>query len=563
MERHSGGARSRLAFSQTRLSDMALPSRHTDISDRWRSLRDEMSLIDKQIPGLRQRIEELAAFAAEDRTEMLMDGGEALLDDSGSGVSLMQGRGDDRVAGRDAASPLGRMQLQSRALPRSSSSPRTLASPTRAMAASRDLPQVTSPISPSSDASSYFSNIRKRFARSNSHNSVNATPTSKPKGKSSPSMVDSPTPERGNTPAKGFWRRGTHGQGSRPGSPEGSTKSQRDGRSVSGPARPGDGDTTPKTRTRSPEDRPQRSHSPAFSAASSATSTNRRRSMLPVLRSPSSHSTLHTTNGARVASQSGPYGTPPPLPPMPDVQTISAKEARSAYLRSTMQTPETTLRERARDMPFYSGRQGATPGRQSMGSEWMTTTPPATPKLGLRSVSSNAVTPSRAQTPGGRHRQSSGPPSSFRSPSRPNSRATSRAGDRAGAATPSSNFTASLFIPNKLDELDMALYSILQSIPNDIAVERLDPPLRKGQLHVGEWKAQYAFVSGRYGRRTYNCRLLELNRPGTGPGGKTQKVMARVNGGEFVEPSTKRAAANALSSAVEQCGWTSGCTSWS
>jgi hypothetical protein len=82
-----------------------------------------------------------------------------------------------------------------------------------------------------------------------------------------------------------------------------------------------------------------------------------------------------------------------------------------------------------------------------------------------------------------------------------------------------------------LDELDKELARVLKSFPTDVQVERMDPPLKKGQLHEGEWKAQYALTS--WGeRRVLSCRLLELTRSGSSLENKTRKVMVRDKGGK-------------------------------
>ncbi len=248
--------------------------------------------------------------------------------------------------------------------------------------------------------------------------------------------------------------------------------------------------------------------------------------MLPVLRT--STSSGSTPTRAQGLSQTGLYDSPPPLPPMPDMREISAKEAKAAYLRSGMMTPEPMLRERATRMPFYIGRsqvQGlGTPSRISNAGHVVT--PGRTVSAPGIPITSGSITPSRG-------RSSLGPPSAFKDPSRPSSRATSRV----GAQTPSAHLSMGTFIPNRLDALDMAIYEILQSIPNDIGVERVDPPLRRGQLHVGEWKGEYTFISGRVGRKMVGCRLLELNKPGMG--GVMRKVMVKVNGGECEEAEVR------------------------
>jgi hypothetical protein len=86
------------------------------------------------------------------------------------------------------------------------------------------------------------------------------------------------------------------------------------------------------------------------------------------------------------------------------------------------------------------------------------------------------------------------------------------------------------FVPNPLDPLDVELAKVLESTPNDVVVERLDLPLRRGQRHEGEWTAQYAFTSGRHGRQIFPSRLLELHKPRSSVEGKTRKIMVRTEG---------------------------------
>lgn len=88
------------------------------------------------------------------------------------------------------------------------------------------------------------------------------------------------------------------------------------------------------------------------------------------------------------------------------------------------------------------------------------------------------------------------------------------------------------FVPNPLDDLDKELARQLKNTPTHVGVERIDPPLRKGQLHEGEWNARYCFtISGE--RKTHTCRLLQMTRSATNTSSKMQKVMIRDGGGEF------------------------------
>lgn len=205
-----------------------------------------------------------------------------------------------------------------------------------------------------------------------------------------------------------------------------------------------------------------------------------------------------------------------------------------------MQTPEPMLRMNATKMPFYAGR---TPSSAMASPSRIPSVGPTTNSFGMMSpaMSRSAMSgmspggdrmydsPSRqGRTPS---RLSGGPPSAFKDPtSRPTSAASASA--RAGAATPLPGLHGG-FKANRLDELDMALAKLLDEVPNDILVERVTPPLRKGQHHEGEWRARYALTSGRTGRKEHELRLLDLNKPGTGPGGKTRKIMIKDGNGEF------------------------------
>lgn len=323
--------------------------------------------------------------------------------------------------------------------------------------------------------------------------------------------------------------------GSRGASPSPSAGSSRMGADT--PRRSGEMYLSPQMRTAMPLPDTRRSQSPAFSSVSSATtSASKARSGIPIsLRSVSSPMVPKSSSNHSLRSASGP-GTPP-VPALPSASDIQSKE-RLAYLRSTMQTPEPMLRERATRMPFYAGRQphtpqypsNLTPNRlPSFNASPGNGLPPSTPTNRARSVSGVSSMSGR-KTPSGTR---NGPPSSFKDPYRSPS---AMGLARSGAATPAplGAIGSWTFVPNKLDELDMELAHILETIPNDITVERIDPPLRRGQLHTGEWTSQYAFTSGRSGRKIYPCRLLVLNKPGSAADGKSRKVMVKIGGSEWL-----------------------------
>lgn len=205
----------------------------------------------------------------------------------------------------------------------------------------------------------------------------------------------------------------------------------------------------------------------------------------------------------------------PPVPTLPSKQEIDQKEALWAtYAQSGLHTPPST----------------------SWGPKAALSASYGFP----RSVSS--PTPQRALS-GGLHRERSPvhlngtealrkqpPPSSFRQPlgqaSRPRSSMSTTLVERAMSPCPGG------FIPNPLDELDKELARQLKTTPTCVKVERVDPPLRKGQLHEGEWNARYCLtISGE--RKTHACRLLEMIGSGTNTSTKMQKVMIRDRGGEF------------------------------
>lgn len=201
----------------------------------------------------------------------------------------------------------------------------------------------------------------------------------------------------------------------------------------------------------------------------------------------------------------------PPVPAMPSKQEIYEKEAFwAAYARSSMHTPPPT--------------------------SWGTKAAPAASHGVSRSVST--PTPHQAahqrsddrpatHLSGGESVRKQPPPSSFKNPWGQASRPPSSMSTLSDGLSPCLN----RFIPNPLDELDKELARQLKNIPIDVEIGRVDPPLRKGQLHEGEWNARYSFdISGE--RRTRACRLIEMARAGINTPNKVQKVMVRDKGGE-------------------------------
>jgi hypothetical protein len=247
--------------------------------------------------------------------------------------------------------------------------------------------------------------------------------------------------------------------------------------------------------------------SPALSGISVNSTMSSRRSLIPVS---SPASSRHSKNSQQ--------GVLPPLPSMPSQKDIAAKEqeAKLRYLRSQLQTPEPSLRAVATRMPFYTGRKStpnSTPAKYAPTDMYSRNATPTTPR--------NWATGERIVTPGRTA------PSAWKDDALARPSSSLSVYSRSGAATPAPlGHVVKRFVPNPLDPLDLELARILESIPNEVGVERLDPPLRKGQRHEGEWKAQYAFSGGRCGRRIYAARLLELNKIN----GKTRKVMIRSNG---------------------------------
>ncbi|KIY70565.1 hypothetical protein CYLTODRAFT_419658 [Cylindrobasidium torrendii FP15055 ss-10] len=227
--------------------------------------------------------------------------------------------------------------------------------------------------------------------------------------------------------------------------------------------------------------------------------------------SPSSGSSSRPFSPA-FSADSGPSPHPPRPPsrsmiPVPSVHLSSASRpgtAMSGYDRSESptyftfrasamraQTPETTLKARAAQIPVYPGTPGTlgrTAGRKSL------------------------------------------PPSSFRDGSS-SSRAPSRPSSRSGAHTPSLEYPIHEYIPsNPMDPLDAEVGNVVNSIAHGLLVERVDKPLKKIPKAGEEIKAQYAFSSG-LSRKVVNLKLTTMTRVGKTSTEATRKVMCRVGGG--------------------------------
>ncbi|KAF8515068.1 hypothetical protein JB92DRAFT_2916096 [Gautieria morchelliformis] len=182
--------------------------------------------------------------------------------------------------------------------------------------------------------------------------------------------------------------------------------------------------------------------------------------------------------------------------PVPRLSVSRPGSAMSNYSAKSSgipraQTPESSIRARAQQMPFY---QSASAGR------------------------------SRQTLP-------KGPPSSFRDTlATPVSTLRSRPSSR-GAFTPSlEQNPVPTYIPgNMKDPLDVEVARVVNSMAHGFLIERVDPPLRAVPKPGEEVKAQYA-ISNALARKVLNCRLVVISRSGP-KGGETRKVMCRVGGG--------------------------------
>jgi len=225
-----------------------------------------------------------------------------------------------------------------------------------------------------------------------------------------------------------------------------------------------------------------------------------------------------SSTGASTLSSASPYASKsqmvqPPRPPsrsmipVPSLHFSSASRpcsAMSSYSESPntfrasamrAQTPESALRARVQQLPFY----------QSSGSRTL----------------------SRPSLPGKL------PPSSYKESTIPRT-PLSRPASRAGAATPGfGQDPVHEYLPsNPKDPLDAEVAAIVNSIAHGLLVERVDPPLRVIPKEGEEIRAQYAF-SNALARKVVTCRLTTLTRVWRGTTNHTpvKKVMCRVGGG--------------------------------
>lgn len=215
----------------------------------------------------------------------------------------------------------------------------------------------------------------------------------------------------------------------------------------------------------------------------------------------------HTPSGIRI---------PPSRPlsrsmiPLPSVHVSS--ESRSSTTMSfyrpespltpgtrfRAQTPESALKARAQQIPFYTG----------------------------------VVRASARQIVAGKL-----PPSSFRDSSTTQT-SSSRPGSRAGAYTPVERDPLHLYVPaNDKDPLDVEVAAIVNAIPHGLLIERVDPPLKAPPKEGEEVRASYAF-SNSLSRKVVTCKLTTLTRSGARGGGTTKKVVCRVGGGECLTDLT-------------------------
>ncbi|EPQ56231.1 hypothetical protein GLOTRDRAFT_59376 [Gloeophyllum trabeum ATCC 11539] len=173
---------------------------------------------------------------------------------------------------------------------------------------------------------------------------------------------------------------------------------------------------------------------------------------------------------------------------MSNYRPESSMSFRASAMRA--QTPESALRQRAQQIPFYQAPRASA----------STPRPSALAKM---------------------------PPSSFRDGTSLRG-APARPGSRAGAATPSLDGNpVHVYVPaNPKDPLDAEVAAVVNSIPHGLLVERVDPPLRTIPKEGEEVRAQYAF-SNSLARKVINCRLTVTTRNGV----PNKRVMCRVGGG--------------------------------
>ncbi|KAI6096971.1 hypothetical protein EDD16DRAFT_1847646 [Pisolithus croceorrhizus] len=353
--------------------------------------------------------------------------------------------------------------------------------PTAKSVISSDRPPLVAPCTPSHRSLSRSSNSNASSRPwSPVTSSISTAPSSNPSIPSLP--IPYRPPSRAQTPGLGTTPR------PRPRTPSGipvPAPSQH-GRSVSARHPGADDDTDEAELTLM-----QRAFSPALTQSTS---------------SPGTRSALRsgTPSGSRV---------PPPRPPsrsripLPSVHVSSESRPSSTLsfyrpespldasritgLSFRAQTPESTLKTRAQQVPVFTGAR-----------------PTARPSL-----------------PGWKV-----PPSSYRDAS--STRTPSRPGSRAGAHTPNLD-SHQVYVPsNPKDPLDAEVAAVVNSIPHGLLIERVDPPLKSIPKEGEEIRASYAF-SNSLARKVVTCRLTTLTRSGSRTSGETttKKVMCRVGGG--------------------------------
>ncbi|KAG2128580.1 hypothetical protein DEU56DRAFT_819071 [Suillus clintonianus] len=212
----------------------------------------------------------------------------------------------------------------------------------------------------------------------------------------------------------------------------------------------------------------------------------------------------YTPSGVRIPPPRPPSRSQIPLPSV-HVSSESRPSSSASFYRPQSpltpgsllraQTPESTLKAKAQQIPFYGG----------MGNS------------GIRT--------SARQTIAGKL-----PPSSFRDSSTtrtPNS----RPGSRSGSYTPMERDPMHLYVPaSDKDPLDVEVAVIVNAIPHGLLIERVDPPLKAPPKEGEEIRASYAF-SNSLSRKVVTCKLTTLTRSGARGGGTSKKVMCRVGGG--------------------------------
>ncbi|KIK48291.1 hypothetical protein CY34DRAFT_798398 [Suillus luteus UH-Slu-Lm8-n1] len=218
----------------------------------------------------------------------------------------------------------------------------------------------------------------------------------------------------------------------------------------------------------------------------------------------SNTSPSYTPSGVRIPPPRPPSRSQIPLPSV-HVSSESRPSSTMSFYRPQSpltpgsllraQTPESQLKAKAQQVPFYGGAGNS----------------------GLRTSARQSVAGKL-------------PPSSFRDSSTtrtPNS----RPGSRSGSYTPMERDPLHLYVPaSDKDPLDVEVATIVNAIPHGLLIERVDPPLKAPPKEGEEIRASYAF-SNSLSRKVVTCKLTTLTRSGARGGGMSKKVMCRVGGG--------------------------------